>query len=289
MHTAVRVHIWENGEVKRLVFLDVDGTLLDHNQELPESAHRALTAAVDAGNELVMCTGRARPEIYPFLWNAGFSGLVGCNGAYGEMAGEVVFNDHMPAEHVAEVADWLDSKSAACLWQTGRELHPVREFLDIFRSDGSSAGSIAGDWSMFLNQVEPHLREGVPRTASKVTFFFASETGVHLSDAEARFGERFSIVPGSLPQERGEMGELTALGMNKSVGMKKIAALLGVPVEATVALGDSANDVEMLQVAGTGVAMGNGTAGAKEAADWVTAPINEDGLAFAFEKLGLVG
>ncbi len=275
--------------MKRLVFLDVDGTLLDHNQELPKSAREALTSAIAAGHQLVMCTGRAKPEIYPFLWETGFSGLVGCNGAYGELGGELVFNEHMPAEDVAEVAHWLDTKDADCLWQTGAELHPVGKFLDIFRPTSEADGSISGNWSTFLDQVRPYLREGVPRTAAKVTFFLSSESGVRLSDAVDHFGNRFCIVPGSLPQERGEMGELTAPGMNKSVGLRRIAARMGVPVEATVALGDSANDVEMLRVAGVGVAMGNGTSGVKEVADWVTAPIDEDGLALAFEELGLVG
>ncbi|MFT0847619.1 HAD family hydrolase [Actinomycetaceae bacterium L2_0104] len=275
--------------MKRLVFLDVDGTLLDHDQELPESAREALTGALEAGHELIMCTGRARPEIYPFLWDIGFSGLVGCNGAYGELDGEVVFNEHMPAENVTEIASWLDSKGADCMWQTGLELYAVRKFLDIFRSSGDSDRSLAGDWTTFLNQVQPYLREGVPETASKVTFFLSRESGVRLDDVVDAFGDRFCIVPGSLPQERGEMGELTALGMNKFVGLEKIAACRGVPVEATVALGDSANDLEMLRFAGTGVAMGNGTAGAKDAADWITAPIDEDGLALAFEKLGLIG
>ena len=195
----------------------------------------------------------------------------------------------MPAEDVTEIAAWLDSKGADCLWQTGLELYPVRKFMDIFRPSGDSAGSITGNWSTFLDQVQPYLREGVPRTAAKVTFFLSSESGVRLADAVASFGDRFCIVPGSLPQERGEMGELTALGMNKFVGLEKIAARLDVPIEATVALGDSANDLEMLRFAGTGVAMGNGTDGAKKAADWITAPIERDGLALAFEKLGLIG
>lgn len=275
--------------VKRLVFLDVDGTLLNHDQEIPKSAREALNAALAAGHELLMCTGRAKPEIYPFLWDAGFSGMVGCNGAYGELGGKVVFNDHMPVSQVAEVASWLGSKGASCLWQTGTDLHEVGGFLDVFRPDSTIEGSISGNWDVFLNQVAPFVRPGVPQTASKVTFFFSAESGVRLSDVIDRFGARFCIVPGSLPQERGVMGELTAVGMNKSVGLKKVAKRLGIPVEATIAVGDSANDVEMLQVAGTGVAMGNGTAGAKEAADWVTAPINEDGLALAFEELGLVG
>jgi Cof subfamily protein (haloacid dehalogenase superfamily) len=274
--------------VKRLVFLDVDGTLLTHDQELPDSARNALTRAVSLGHRLVLCTGRTQPEIYPFLWDLGMSGLVGCNGAYGEVDGRVLFNDQLPSQDVAELSAWFEANRVDCLWQTGVELHPSRNFLDRFRTSGDAGRSIAGNWSAFLAQIEPALRPGVPQTAAKVTFFIPSDSPIRLSDVQGRFGARFSIIPGSLPQEQGETGELTALGMNKSVGLTRIAEHFGVPVEETIAIGDSANDIEMLAVAGTGVAMGNGTAQAQAAADWITSSIEHDGLALAFEKLGLL-
>lgn len=281
--------ICDDGGVKRLVFLDVDGTLLNDNQELPDSARHALTQAIAAGHRLILCTGRSRPEIYPFLWEIGFCALVGCNGAYGEVDGETVFDDHMPSEDVTEIAAWLEAAGADSLWQTATDLHAVGKFLDLFRQSEESEPSISGNWSEFLEAIAPHLREGVPDTAAKVTFFLPRESGTTLADARATFGERFTIVDGSLPHQRGETGELTALGMNKSVGMAKIAAHFGTGIADTIAVGDSANDVEMLRAAGIGVAMGNGIPEVKAAADWVTKPIDDDGLALAFERLGLLG
>ncbi len=275
--------------VKHLVFIDVDGTLVNHDQELAESAREALTSAVAAGHQLILCTGRGRPEIYPFLWDIGFRGFIGSNGAYGEVDGEIIFNEHMPKEDVAELAEWFESIGAMSFWATGTDLYPVGNFLDLFRPAADGKALIEGDWTTFLHQIAPYVREGVPETATKVTFFLPTGLGVTLADAQERFGSRFSIIPGSLPDARGETGELTALGMNKSVGLKKMAAHLGVSLEDTIAVGDSSNDIEMLEAAGIGVAMGNGTPGAKAAADWVTAPIDDDGLALAFEKLGLLG
>ncbi|MFT3945278.1 MAG: HAD family hydrolase [Ancrocorticia sp.] len=274
--------------MKHLVFIDVDGTLVNHDQELAESAREALTSAVAAGHQLILCTGRGRPEIYPFLWDIGFRGFIGSNGAYGEVDGEVIFNEHMPQEDVAELAAWFESTGAMSFWATGLEVYPMGNFLDLFRPAADGKPLLEGDWSTFLNQIEPYVREGVPATATKVTFFLPTGLGVTLADAQERFGQRFSIIPGSLPDARGETGELTALGMNKSVGLKKMADHLGFALEDTIALGDSSNDIEMLQAAGIGVAMGNGTAGAKAAADWVTSSIDDDGLARAFEKLSLL-
>lgn len=235
-----------------------------------------------------MCTGRTRPEIYPFLWEIGFRGLVGSNGAYGELDGETIFIDHMSAEAITEIAAWLDDAGADCFWQTGLALHPTRNFLDLFRPSSGSEQAITGDWSGFLDQIEPYLRDGIPETAAKVTFFLSNDTSVSLADAQEHFGEHFSVIAGSLPHSTGETGELTARGMNKSIGLGKIAAHLGVEVADTIALGDSANDIEMLAAAGTGVAMGNGTPEAKAAADWVTDSVDDGGLYSAFERLGLL-
>ncbi|MCI1797390.1 MAG: Cof-type HAD-IIB family hydrolase [Bifidobacterium tibiigranuli] len=273
---------------QRLVFVDVDGTLVNHNQEVPDSAQEALAAAAAAGHQLVLCTGRSKPEVYPALLDLGFRGLVGSNGAYGEMDGAAIFDDRMPENDVAELAAWFDSNRTACFWTTPDAVYSVHDFIDLFRpSDGVSKPTAAGDWTAYLRQIGPYVRTGVPKTANKVTFFLSAGSGARLADARERFGSRFCIVSGSMPQELGETGELTALGMDKSVGLKKMAARLGFAPDDTVALGDSANDIEMLRSAGTGIAMGNGTPEAKEVADWVTAPIDDDGLALAFEQLGL--
>ncbi|MCI1223562.1 MAG: Cof-type HAD-IIB family hydrolase [Bifidobacterium subtile] len=273
---------------QRLVFVDVDGTLVNHNQEVPVSAQKALAVAAAAGHQLVLCTGRSKPEVYPALLNLGFRGLVGSNGSYGEMAGAAIFDDRMPEDDVAELASWFDSNRTACFWTTPDAVYSVHDFIDLFRpSDGVSKPAAAGDWTAYLRQIGPYIQTGVPKTANKVTFFLSADSGVRLADARERFGRQFSIVSGSMPQELGETVELTALGMDKSVGLKKMAARLGFAPGDTVALGDSANDIAMLRSAGTGIAMGNGTPEAKEAADWVTAPIDDDGLALAFERLGL--
>ena len=66
------------------------------------------------------------------------------------------------------------------------------------------------------------------------------------------------------------------------------AATMGVPLADTVAIGDSDNDLTMIEVAGIGIAMGNGEQCAKDAADWVADAVDASGLAHAFERLGVV-
>ncbi|MCF2707075.1 HAD family hydrolase [Arcanobacterium haemolyticum] len=273
--------------MRRIIFLDVDGTLIDHNQNLPDSAREALGRARERGHRLVLCTGRSKFEIYPWLRDLGFEAFVGGNGAYAAVGDKVILDRHLPREAVQEITDWLDNLGADWFWQSSESLNESPGFLAKFTQGGVN-GSEAGDWSAFAEQVLPHVREGVPETAQKVTFILPVSCGVDLDGARAHFGDRYTIVDGSVASAEGYTGELSDAGMNKAVGMRAICDYFGVPVSEAIAIGDSANDIEMLAAAGTSVAMGNGTDEAKATASWVTAPINDDGLAKAFERLGLL-
>lgn len=75
---------------------------------------------------------------------------------------------------------------------------------------------------------------------------------------------------------------------SKGEGLRFAAATMGVPLADTVAIGDSDNDLTMIEVAGIGIAMGNGEQCAKDAADWVADAVDASGLTHAFERLGVV-
>ena len=67
---------------KKIVFLDVDGTLVDYNGDLPDSAVQAVRAARANGHRVYISTGRSKAEVYPELWAIGLDGMIGGNGSY---------------------------------------------------------------------------------------------------------------------------------------------------------------------------------------------------------------
>lgn len=85
-----------------------------------------------------------------------------------------------------------------------------------------------------------------------------------------------------------ENGEAMCKSVSKGEGLRFAAVTMGVPLADTVAIGDSDNDLTMIEAAGIGIAMGNGEQCAKDAADWVTDAVDASGLARAFERLGVV-
>ena len=74
-------------------------------------------------------------------------------------------------------------------------------------------------------------------------------------------------------------------GVTKADGLKVIAKYYGITMEEIVFMGDHNNDVEALKQAGVGIAMGNATDAAREAADWQTADHEEDGVKLALDRL----
>ncbi|MCR4933696.1 MAG: HAD hydrolase family protein, partial [Lachnospiraceae bacterium] len=77
-------------------------------------------------------------------------------------------------------------------------------------------------------------------------------------------------------------------GTSKAKGMRKLCEYLGADMEDTFAFGDSNNDLEMIEAAKVGIAMGNGTKEIKEAADYITDGIWEDGIEKALKHFGLI-
>ena len=77
---------------RKIIFLDVDGTLVDYKGKIPESAAAAVCLARQRGHKVYICTGRSRAEVYSEIWDIGLDGMNGGNGNYIEDNGQVVMH-----------------------------------------------------------------------------------------------------------------------------------------------------------------------------------------------------
>lgn len=82
-------------------------------------------------------------------------------------------------------------------------------------------------------------------------------------------------------------GEISIKGITKATGLKQITNYLNIPIEDTIAIGESLNDLDILQEAGLSICMGNGADECKKKADFVTKDISDDGLAYALKHFNL--
>lgn len=98
----------------------------------------------------------------------------------------------------------------------------------------------------------------------------------------------FDVVALSLSGADDYCGEVGINGIHKATGMKRYLEYVGIPREDSIAIGDGPNDLQMMDYAGIGIAMGNAREEVKKRADMVTSHIDEDGLYHALDRLGLL-
>lgn len=269
----------------RLIFIDVDGTLIDERQTVPDSAREALVAAAEAGNRLMLCTGRSIPELYPWLWDLGFTGLVGAAGAYVRVDEDVIADRRIDAETLRRSTQVLRSHGIAWLWQAPEVFYASDSFLEAFNRPDEDEDDA---WMPYRRQIAPYLDYGEPRSASKATFVLPRGSDITIDGLDRALGDSLRADPGTVQTGAREIGEILMRDVSKATGLADVAAYLDVPIADTVAIGDSTNDMEVLCAAGVSVAMGNAHDDVKAGADIVTDPIDDDGLAKALTRLGLV-
>ncbi|MDO5035153.1 MAG: HAD family hydrolase [Actinomycetaceae bacterium] len=271
--------------MKRLVFLDLDGTVVSEDQTVPDSARKAMREAVENGHVLWMCTGRSLPEIYPWLWDLGFQGFIGANGTYARLDGKDLFNHMFPRDFIDRAEAYFKENGILSLWQNQEAMYPTKGYFETFFESNPDARE---KWATFLNHVEPYIREGLPDGASKAMMVIPEEVPLSIEQVEAHFEGELVIIPASIDTGVAKAGEVLQPAYNKGTALVEVANVLGFPIEQTVAVGDALNDLQMVSEAGLGIAMGNAVPEVKAAADFVSTPIWEDGLVNAFKHAGLI-
>lgn len=260
---------------QKLVALDVDGTLVDHDGAMTDAVRDAAREVVEAGHQVIIATGRSLGATLPVIERIGLQRGFGvcCNGGVTVRLDPVLPGGYevvrketfSPRAALIALRGVLPGAMYAVEASSGRFLS-TSEFQDA--SFGIKAHGV--DFEELLDteavRVVVHSQE-VPLSEFEAA---VATVGLH--------GVAYSVGWSSWL-------DIAAAGVTKATALEKLRADLALSPEATVAIGDGFNDLEMLRWANRGVAMGQAPLAVQEAAGEVTASVYDDGAAQVLRSL----
>lgn len=254
----------------KAAFFDVDGTLLSHkSKSVPQSTRDAINKLQSAGIPCIVATGRQMSEMEKLpIADMAFDGYITLNG-------QLILDGEKRVLHGVPV--------------TGK----TKEYLlDLFDRHILPILLVEKD-RVYLNFVDDRV-ERVQADISSPIPPLGEYTGndlyqicVYMADGEESF---LKPIAEDCVMSRWNLGgmDVIAKGGGKVTGIQRYLDANNILPEEIIAFGDGDNDAGMLAFAGIGVAMGNGWDSAKTAADYITADIDEDGVALALQHFGLI-
>lgn len=275
----------------KIIFLDVDGTLVDYENRIPESAVRAIQTARKNGHKVYVCTGRSKAEMQPELWEIGLDGMIGGNGSYVENQGHVVMHQMITLEKCSAIVDWLHERNLEFYLESNEGLFASEHFeqrgektiQEYMRRKGEADAQKATVRNTFVGMVFDG--ELYRNDVNKISYILNS----YQDFLDTR--ERFSDMQNGTWGGKGEIalfGDIGVANITKAHAIEELLKYLGADRTDTIAFGDAKVDIPMLEYCAFGVAMGNGGEEIKNMADYITDDVEEDGLYKAFEYLRLL-
>ncbi|MCQ4085536.1 Cof-type HAD-IIB family hydrolase [Saccharibacillus sp. JS10] len=280
-------------DLSKIVFIDIDGTLVKDDGSIPESAVRACQEARANGHLLYLCTGRSKPEIYDVIWEVGFDGLIGAGGGYVECGSDMLYHKQVSPSSVRHLVDffnrhridfYLESNSALYASEHLRD-HLIRRIRGDIANDPVAMQQLEDSPHPFFEALTFGEVDLYKEDVNKICFL---ESTLPFEQIKAEFAGIFDVIQCTVPMFGENSGELVVPGVHKAVAIADVLQHLGRSAADTVAIGDGLNDLEMFEYCNIGIAMGNAREELKKVADYVTTSLEEDGLYQGFVKVGLI-
>ena len=269
----------------RLVAVDMDGTMLRRDKTIGEQTVRAVNTALACGIEVLIATGRSRAQVERYLELFPDMRYLVCSGGaviYDMKAGwKKVASNEIPVEIVFSILKFAESVDCFPIMTVDGKSVYLREKADFAADYG--LGAYVYEMRNFGTPVDCLYDwfEAAPKAAEAISLYFRDyDSRCAVTEALGQYPLHFAF-----PREPGV--EISLSTANKGFALQALCELLHIPLQETMAIGDSDNDVPMLRIAGMAVASGNAPDVVKGYAHYVTADCNHDGVGQALEQFVL--
>jgi hypothetical protein len=261
----------------QLLALDLDGTIVSGEHGVTPRVRTAIRRAQAQGVAVTIATGRMFRSARRFAQDLGITAPIICyQGALVRhpVTGENLHSSTMPVEPGLDVVAFAKMRR----WH-------INAYVDdeLYMETVTPEGRFYAETSDVPIRLIPDLAAAVHRGTTKLVIV-ADEADVPaiVSDLDERFRSVLDIT-----RSHPRFAEAIGQDVSKGQALHLLARALGIAPEATMAIGDNLNDLDLVTAAGIGVAMGDGDPRVRAAADWVTGTYADDGAALAIERFVL--
>ncbi|MFJ7727549.1 Cof-type HAD-IIB family hydrolase [Neobacillus sp. NPDC097160] len=254
-----------------IIFFDIDGTLLNHDKELPLSTKESIFKLKELGHEVAIATGRAPFMFEDLRKELDINTYVSYNGQYVVLKGEVLYTNPLKISSLEKLTEAALQNNHPVVFMDHEDMKAnvpehtyIKESIDTLKI------------SRFPTH-DPHYYKG--RNLFQTLLFcpVGEEEQYEREFHDFDFIRWHPVSVDVLPK-----------GGSKEKGIEKIVKNLGIPKERQYAFGDGLNDIEMLSTVKNSVAMGNAEEYVKVHAKYITKSVEEDGIFHGLQMVGLL-
>ncbi len=264
--------------MKKVLVLDIDGTLTNSKKEITEATKQAIWDIMEAGHKVVLASGRPTPGMRRYekeleLHERG-GYLLSFNGARVVecTTNQVVSQKLLPLSIVPELYEYAKAHGMGLITYEGDTVISAfepDEYVELEARINGLPIRVVDDFVSFVNYDINKCLMTAP----------GEQAAVYEKELQAKYGDTLSIY-----RSEPFFVEIMPPNVDKAASLDQMLPAIGMNQENTICCGDGFNDISMIRYAKVGVAMGNAQPAVKEAADYITATNDEDGLVEVIEK-----
>lgn len=280
----------------KLIAIDIDGTLLNSKKELTKTTIEILREASKKGIYIVLTSGRLTENIKKFASEIGADKyIIAENGAsiINLQTDELEYSKYIDKSIVNKVLDVCDENNIYYMVYTTKDLivrsikHMAMFFYKQNFNPNARINTVVADREYINNVKEPFTKLMIcdedRAIYNNIVAKLKNIEGIDVLPVPHISSKNLEIN-GEETKIEYSYADICAKGTNKWTAIKELASKLGIKDDEIMAIGDNINDIKMIENAGLGVAMGNGSPHVKAIADVVAPSNDEDGVAYVVKK-----